>query len=157
MKAITHYLFSIGVSLSLLSITDELALRSVVMALWLSLAINYLIDVVGHVSRSGRPTRTRITHSLLTAPFWGLFVTFVSLAGMSLLPVLGSLPETAGVWALVGVLISVEHLFLDSLTQAGIYSWKRRMALAHFSYDNAALNLGFALLGVLLILFALGP
>ena len=61
-----------------------------------------------------------------------------------------------GFWTIMGVLVSEEHLLLDSLTQAGVYSWRRRIAIAHFRYDNVALNLGFALLGILLIVVILG-
>jgi hypothetical protein len=157
MKAVTHYLFSIGVSLGLLSLTDQLTLWSTATALWLSVAINYLIDVVGHVSRDGRPTRTRFTHSVLTAPLWGLLVSIASLGAVTHLSNPASSSGEDGFWALMGVLVSGEHLFLDSLTQAGIYTWRGRIAIAHYRYDNAALNIGFALLGALLILFALGP
>jgi hypothetical protein len=157
LKAVTHYLFSIGVSLGLLSLAGQLALWSTAMAIWLSVAINYLIDVVGHVSRDGRPTRMPLTHSVLTAPLWGLLISIASLGALTHLPNPASSSGEDLFWALMGMLVSGEHLFLDSLTQAGIYGRRGRMAIAHFSYDNAALNIGFALLGVLLILFALGP
>jgi hypothetical protein len=157
MKAFTHYIFSIGVTLAVLSLQHELSLGSSLMALWLSVSINYLVDVLGHVSRSGRPVRTWVTHSIITAPLWGALVGAVSLATISQAPGSGPLWYALGFWASIGVLISEEHLFLDSLTQAGIYLWRRRIAIAHFRYDNIGLNLGFALLGVLLIGAAIGP
>jgi hypothetical protein len=156
MKALTHYLFSIGVSLSLLSLLHALSLPSILMALWLSLSINYLIDVLGHLSRDGIPTRTRVTHSIFTAPFWGALVAIVSLTALSQALGSGILWGALAFWTLMGFLVSEEHLLLDSLTQAGIYSWRRRMAIAHFRYDNILLNLGFALLGAFLIAAALG-
>jgi hypothetical protein len=55
----------------------------------------------------------------------------------------------------MGILVSEEHLFLDSLTEAGVYALKRRIAIAQFNYDNMTLNIGFALLGVLLITVSL--
>ena len=156
MKALTHYIFSAGVSLGLLSLAHELDLASTLMALWLALSVNYLLDLLGHVSRKGNPTRTWVTHSIVTAPFWGALVAIVSLAAAS--QASGSFPvlSASGFWTIMGVLISGEHLFLDSLTQAGVYSWKKRIAVAHFRYDNPALNLGFALLGAVLIVVALG-
>ncbi len=156
MKALTHYLFSTGVSFGLLSLSHALTSGSIVMALWLSLSINYLIDVLGHVSRKGNPTRTRLTHSVLTAPVWGALVAAISL-GAALRASGSGLPwEPLALWTFMGALVSAEHLFLDSLTEAGIYASKRRIAIAHFNYDNIALNIGFTLLGVLLIMVSLG-
>ena len=156
MKAFTHYLFSIGVSLSVLSLSRSLDFGTTALAVWLSVSINYLIDVVGHVSRNGRPARTWATHSIFTGPFWGALVAAVSLTALSQASGSALRWDELGFWTIMGVLVSGEHLFLDSLTQAGVYSWKRRMALAHFRYDNAALNIGFALVGVLLIVATLG-
>ncbi|MGA2199193.1 MAG: DUF1286 domain-containing protein [Nitrososphaerales archaeon] len=156
MKAITHHLFSAGVSLELLSLLRPLGLGPIVMVLWLSLSINYLIDLLGHVSRNGNPTRTWVTHSIFTAPLWGALIAVLSIAALSQASGSGLFRDTLRFWPAVGVLISEEHLFLDSLTQAGIYSWRRRIAIAHFRYDNLALNLGFALLGASLIAAALG-
>jgi hypothetical protein len=156
MKALTHYLFSIGVSLGLLSFSRTLMPGSIVMVLWLSLSINYLIDVLGHVSRKGNPTRTWMTHSVLTAPIWGALVAAISLDAASRASGSGPAWESLALWAFMGVLVSEEHLFLDSLTEAGVYASKRRIAIAHFNYDNIALNTGFALLGVLLIAVSLG-
>lgn len=156
MKALTHYIFSAGISLGLLSLSHELSLGSTMMALWLSLSVNYLIDLIGHASRRGSPTRTWVTHSVVTAPFWGSLVAIVSVAAISKASGSDPLLAVLGFWAFMGILISEGHLFLDSLTQAGIYSWKKRIAIAHFRYDNVALNIGFALLGAVLIAVALG-
>ena len=156
MKALTHYLFSTGVSFGLLSLSHALMPGSIVMALWLSLSINYLIDMLGHVSRNGYPTRTRLTHSVLTAPILGAFVAAASLDAASL--ALGSrwVWEPLALWTFMGALVSEEHLFLDSLTEAGVYALKRRIRIAQFDYDNMTLNIVFALLGVLLIAVSLG-
>jgi len=126
------------------------------LALWLSLAINYLIDVLGHVSRRGNPTRTWLTHSVITAPVLGALIAAISLDAASLVLGFGLPGEPLALWAIMGALVSEEHLFLDSLTEAGVYALKRRIAIAHFNYDNAPLNIGFALLGVLLITVSLG-
>jgi Protein of unknown function (DUF1286) len=156
MKALTHYLFSTGVSFGLLSLSHALMLGSIAMALWLSLSINYLIDVLGHVSRRGNPTRTWLTHSVLTAPVLGALIAAISLDAASRALGSGPLSEPLALWAIMGALVSEGHLFLDSLTEAGVYALKRRIAIAHFNYDNMTLNVGFALLGVLLITVSLG-
>jgi hypothetical protein len=156
MKALTHYLFSTGASFTLLSLSHALDLSSILVALWLSLSINYLIDLLGHLSRNGIPTRTRVTHSIFTAPFWGAAVAVTSLTLLWHASGSGTPLYALGFWTIMGVLVSEEHLFLDSLTQAGVYSWRRRIAIAHFRYNNVALNLGFALLGVLLIVVTFG-
>ena len=156
MKAVTHYLFSTGVSLGLLSIARSMDFGTIVMALWLSLSINYFIDLLGHISRGGTPTRTWLTHSVVTGPLWGGSIAAVSLTALSRASGLGLPWGTMGFWIAMGVLISGEHLFLDSLTQAGIYRLRTRIAIAHFRYDNVVLNLGFALLGVFLIAASLG-
>ena len=155
MKALTHYLFSTGVSFGLLSLTHTLISGSIMMALWLSLSINYPIDVLGHVSRNGNPMRTWLTHSVLTAPILGALVAAASLDATS--RAFGSGPswEPLALWTFMGTLVSEEHLFLDSLTEAGVYALKRRIAIAQFNYDNMTLNIGFALLGVLLITVSL--
>jgi hypothetical protein len=60
-------------------------------------------------------------------------------------------------WTLAGAFVAIGHLFLDSLTQAGVYYWKHRMAIAHFRYDNPALNGTFVLLGLGLVVLAVVP
>jgi hypothetical protein len=60
---------------------------------------------------------------------------------------------------LVSLLNGPSHMLLDVFTERGIYvkrngKW-RRVALAHFSYDNPAVN-GLAILfGILMLLAAL--
>ena len=56
-----------------------------------------------------------------------------------------------------GILVGPSHMLLDVFTERGIYhkvngKW-RRVALAHFSYDNPAVN-GLAILLGILMLFA---
>lgn len=156
MKAVTHYLFSAGVSLGLLSLSRSLNLGTAILALWLSLSINYIVDALGHVSRDGNPTRTWLTHSIVTAPLWGAAVAVASITVLSQASGSSTPWNTLAPWTAMGALISAGHLFLDSLTQAGIYSLRRRIAIAHFRYDNLALNLGFSLLGALLLALTLG-
>jgi len=127
---------------------------SIAFTLWLSLSVNYAIDALGH-SNAGNPTRTRLTHSVFTAPLFGALVasvsTYVYLQALAFrLQFL-----VLGLWTAAGVLIALGHLFLDSLTQAGVYRWRGRIAIAHFKYDNPILNIGFTLAGLGLIILAI--
>jgi len=59
--------------------------------------------------------------------------------------------------SLIALLNGPSHMLLDAFTERGIYvkrngKW-RRVALAHFSYDNPAVN-GLAILLGILMLFA---
>ncbi|MBB5255178.1 hypothetical protein HNQ62_002953 [Sulfurisphaera ohwakuensis] len=57
-----------------------------------------------------------------------------------------------------GIIVGPTHMFLDMFTEAGVYVKKngkwRRFALAHFRYDNPAVN-GLAIfVGFILLLIA---
>jgi hypothetical protein len=149
-KETTHYVFFIGLSFYVLSLFHLSSLASSLVSVWLSFAVNFVIDALGHVPRSGIPTRSRLTHSVFTAPVWGCAIAWVSISTIP--EALGSHPALSTVipWMAMGALIAFGHLLLDSVTQAGVYSFRRRIALAHFSYDNPILNAGFALVGVTL-------
>jgi len=120
------------------------------MAIWLSVCINYLIDLLGHVSRDGAPVRSWASHSVFTAPcFAGLITTLTLLAASKWLQL--DMGSTAfAFWIVLGAIIGMGHLLLDSLTGAGVYLGRRRVALAHLAYDNLPLNLGFIFAGVCL-------
>jgi hypothetical protein len=51
--------------------------------------------------------------------------------------------------------VTYSHLFLDSLTQAGVFFARHRIALAHRRYDSILANSLFILLGVDLLVLAL--
>jgi hypothetical protein len=143
--------FSIGACLYVLSLAHQISVDVIAMATWLSLSINFIIDAFGHRSRNGIPVRSPITHSVFTAPFWGGLV-----AALSIFVVFEALTFVPGweilvFWTTVGALVAMSHLFLDGLTQAGVYWTRRRIALAHFRYNNIPLNLGFTAIGVILI------
>jgi hypothetical protein len=148
-KARTHYVFSAGVGIYLLSLSWNDSLELLALVLWLSFSVNFLIDALGHSrGRSGNPARTMISHSIFTAPVWG---GLIGLASLGIASRIGGLPVTTSLLTLCiagGALIAIGHLFLDSLTQAGVYYWKHRIALAHFAYDNTLLNAGFLALGL---------
>ena len=58
-------------------------------------------------------------------------------------------------WMIIGAIIASGHLMLDSLTEAGVYLARRRVAVAHFSYDNQFLNAGFIVAGMCLAVMSL--
>lgn len=155
MKQLTHYVFSAGVCFYALSALGLLSFSSILVSLWLSLSVNYIIDVLGHTFR-GAPSRTRLTHSVFTAPLWGGLVSMASIEVLSRTTPSFLLPSSF-LWVGTGILIATGHLFLDSMTQAGVYLWKERIAIAHFRYNNIALNAGFIAAGSLLVLLAVAP
>lgn len=120
-----------------------------------------MIDRAGHSRRTigGRPSipvRAWRTHSVYTAPLWGGLVgVLTALAYLALKQWPGGLgdiwqPWPVFVFGLLGAYASYTHLFLDSLTEAGIYTKRnRRVALAHFRYNNGPLNFGVILGSVL--------
>jgi energy-converting hydrogenase Eha subunit A len=155
LKAVTHDIFSLGVGLyfviSLMRPTPILLLLTV----WLAVAINELIDLLGHVTRGDRPVRSFWTHSIFTVPVWGISCALVSayLLGRVTGNEIGS--SEAVYVTLLGTVIAYSHLLLDALTEGGVFLWRRRIALAHLRYDNLVLNAVFVGLGALLILAAL--
>src|SRR5207244_7667940 len=123
---------------------------SVLLAVWLSFAVNWVIDALGHTMRGGRPVRTFITHSVLLAPIWGGVIGYTSFVLVNEALQLPSGWVLAIFSALLGVLIALSHLFLDSLTEGGVYWRLHRVALGHARHNNPTLNAVFLLLGLLL-------
>ncbi|HEV2390422.1 MAG TPA: DUF1286 domain-containing protein, partial [Nitrososphaerales archaeon] len=78
MKSITHDVFSLGVGLYVVFRVVQPTLSLLVLTVWLAFATNELIDLLGHVKRDGRPVRSFWTHSVITAPVWGVAAAFVS-------------------------------------------------------------------------------
>jgi len=154
LKAVTHNIFSFGLTIFLLSRTGHLSVLSLFVALWLTFAVNTLIDAFGHTRKNDIPIRSFITHSVFTAPLWGASVGFATI--VLLYSIFNLSTDSSFEWLgiALGVTIAYGHLLLDSLTQAGVYLGRRRIAIAHMSYDNSALNLAFIVSG--LLLFAAG-
>ncbi len=155
MKQITHYLFSVGLSFCVLSLFRSLNADSLLMVVWLSVSVNFIIDMLGHVSRNGTPSRSWVTHSVFTAPACGGLVGGFTLAAISTLLAFRLLWTSIAFWTTVGAIIAVSHLLLDSLTESGVFLTRKRMAFAHFSYNNQLLNLGFILAGICLAIVSL--
>lgn len=151
MKSITHDVFSLGVGLYIVCRVVQPTVSLLVLAVWLAFATNELIDVLGHVKRGGMPVRSFWTHSVITAPVWGVAAAFVSAHLLDM--ILGqamTISQALFVGGL-GVLLACSHLMLDALTEGGVYLGRRRVALAHLRYDNVILNGAFTAVGVLLV------
>ena len=152
MKAITHDVFSLGVGLYLVHYVDRPpTLSFLVLVVWLAFATNLLIDTLGHVTRGGRPVRSFWTHSVFSAPVWGIAGALVSARLLDI--VLGEAMTTSQALFVggLGIIFAYSHLLLDALTEGGVYLGRRRVALAHLRYDNLILNGTFTGLGVLLV------
>ncbi|QGR18626.1 DUF1286 domain-containing protein [Stygiolobus azoricus] len=159
MKLQTHYVFSLG----LLTFLDTLLVHHFYTSLFFSGVVsvlgNTLIDRLGHEVRSvyGKEIikRTPLTHTLPRSVIWG----FIPALLLSLLYyyIYEYVSEELLSLALVSLLNGPSHMLLDVFTERGIYvkrngKW-RRFALAHFSYNNPAVN-GLAFMLGVLMLFA---
>jgi hypothetical protein len=148
----THYAFSLGAGLYLAyHVGQPPTLTSLVLLVWLAFATNELIDVMGHRTQDGRPVRSFWTHSVFSAPAWGLAA---ALASAYLLDgILGeamTVPQALFAGG-IGIVFACSHLLLDALTEGGVFLGRHRVALAHLRYDNPVLNGTFTAVGVLLV------
>jgi hypothetical protein len=156
LKAITHDVFSLGVALYLVHYVElPLTLSFLVLVVWLAFATNELIDALGHVTRGGRPVRSFWTHSVFSAPVWGMAAALVSARLLDI--ILGQAMTTSQALFVAGLggILAYSHILLDALTEGGVYLGRRRVALAHLRYDNLILNGTFTGLGVLLVFASL--
>jgi len=147
MKMLTHIVFGAGAAAFF---SPELAVdQRLLVAAVLSLLVNPVIDELGHVVRKGFIARSPITHSVFTAPLWGAGAGYIlGLAASELGPI------TLSLWTVLifaGVVVALSHLFLDALTERGVYFLTRRVALAHFRTGNMLLNGAFLIAGLILI------
>jgi len=155
LKAITHDLFSVGVGVYLLSRTDGLSSPPyLILTVWLALATNEVIDVLGHFTRGGVPVRSFWTHSVFTAPIWGIIVAIPSVYLLDRIIGQGMTPSQTFLVSGLGALLAYSHLLLDAFTEGGVYLVRRRVALAHLRYNNLIINGAFAALGLLLVFTA---
>jgi len=156
LKAITHDVFSLGIGLYFAYHVDQPpTLSLLVLVVWLAIVTNELIDVLGHVTRGGRSVRWFWTHSIFTAPVWGIAATLVSAYLLDIVVGQAMTTTQALLLAGLGIVLAYSHLLLDALTESGVYLGRQRVALAHLRYDNLILNGVFTGLGVLLVFAAL--
>jgi uncharacterized protein DUF1286 len=154
LKALTHDIFSLGVALYLLHVERPTALPDLLLVVWLAFASNELIDALGHVTRRGVPARSSWTHSVFTAPAWGVAAGVLSARTLDLITGQAFSASQALLAIELGAVIGFSHLLLDALTEGGVFLRGRRVALAHMRYDNPVLNGAFSALGLLLALAA---
>jgi len=153
LKAIAHDAFSLGAGLYLAYHIDQPpTVAFLILVVWLAFATNELIDILGHVTKGGRPVRSFWTHSVFTAPLWGIAAALVSAYLLDTIAGEAMAPNQALFVGGLGIIFAYSHLLLDALTEGGVYLGRRRVALAHFRYDNLILNGAFTALGVLLVL-----
>jgi hypothetical protein len=173
MKSITHVIFSLGCAFAATAWFGATALTTAVplgmrllLAVWLAFIVNRVIDA-GHTFKDTPhgyiPVRSWVTHGVFTAPRWGVGVGVVSVLGawIALSQVFRDLslgPPYALILlaSFLGAVVAFSHLLPDSLTQAGVYYWKQRVAIAHWRHDNPLANLVFVILGLLLVFASLG-
>ncbi|AWS00704.1 DUF1286 domain-containing protein [Metallosphaera hakonensis] len=147
MKLVTHYVFTTGI-LTIMA-TPFLGFYSgLIFSFIISWVSNTLIDRLGHETRGGYIRRTPRTHTLFRSIPWGL-IPAVPIAILG-----GDLPIMV-----LGVIAGPSHMLLDVFTERGIYvkrcgKWKR-LALAHFSYNNPLVNGIAIVIGALLLYLAL--
>ena len=152
MKSVTHIVASAGASFYIARHAGFSLLFSFLVALWLSFAINWVIDALGHETKHGRPVRTTLTHSVFLAPVWGGLVGCVSFVLANEVIQSQSSLLLAIFSTLLGGLIALLHLLLDAMTEKGVFWRGRRVALMHARYDDSLLNGAFILLGLLLLI-----
>jgi len=111
------------------------------------------MDHAGHERKGLTIRRTWVTHSIFTASALGVFLGILLAFGFQYV----NLPFSFVIFALQGFVSALSHLFLDAITEGGIFIFTKRFALAHFHYDNPFLNTGFALLGIFLLALSLYP
>ncbi|ACP36069.1 Protein of unknown function DUF1286 [Sulfolobus islandicus L.S.2.15] len=153
MKLVTHYVFSAGL-LTLLSSFFLNFYTAFFLSSIIAVIGNSLIDKLGHREIQTRrgliPVRTPLTHTVPRSVLWGWIPSLL------LIPLTGYYHETI-IISLIALLNGPSHMLLDVFTERGIYVKKdgrwRRVALAHFRYDNPAVN-GLAILLGVMMLFA---
>ena len=159
MKLATHYIFSAGLISLVLMFMNELSFPYVfLISFFISFVGNRVIDNLGHemVSNGNKryPRRTPLTHTVLRSVLWGIAVV------IPLLFILYFFGELRFFFLILvaGLLVGPSHMILDIFTEAGIYAKKdgkwKRVAFAHFAYDDPFINGISSVLGLLMLFFA---
>ncbi len=153
MKLITHDIFAFGLSTYMLARVFGTGIAtSVMLSLILSLATNRIIDA-GHIQKHAYPARSYITHSIFTAPIWGITIGIA----VSSIALFAFHVDILFLGAVAGILIAYAHLLLDSLTENGVFLWRRRIALAHLRYDSIFANYLTIIAGLFFLVTAMIP
>jgi len=155
LKRATHFAFTLGLTALIAAWLGLGIVTGLLAAAWLAAVVNYVIDAAGHEVRNGYRRRTEGTHSITGATAVGAAVGLIPT-----LVILLAAPGVAGAYygpllllemGALGAIAGLSHLLLDAPTEGGIYYRGRRWAIAHWRYDNAAVNGLFALLGLVML------
>jgi hypothetical protein len=122
----------------------------------ISVVANNLIDFLGHEVKGKYIARTPRTHTFPRSIGWGLLV---SIPLVIILYYFYPDYHLMSAVILDGLMVGPSHMLLDIFTERGIYhkvnrKWKR-IALAHFSYDDPFANGLAFLLGIIMLFIAL--
>lgn len=152
----THYMFTASIVSMILVVLHVDSINSFLIALYLSFLGNTIIDQLGHemkMTRSGAiPVRTPLTHTLPRSVIWG-FIPAIPLF------IFYHVLSTAIAIGISGLIVGPSHMGLDVMTENGIYVKRNsvwvRFAIAHFRYNNPAINGVMMMIGVLLLFSSL--
>jgi len=156
MKLRTHYVFSLGLLFLIDSLIVGSSLYLLILTGIISVVANNVIDFLGHEVKGKYIARTPRTHTIPRSIGWGLLVTLP--IGITLYYLY---PDYYLIYIIVldGLIVGLSHMLLDIFTERGIYhkvngKWKR-IALAHFSYNNPFANGLVILVGILMLFEAM--
>lgn len=158
MKLRTHVAFSVGLT----ALTEStLGISNIILLLGSSIVLSYLvnliIDALGHEEKDGFTRRSPRTHTMGRSFTAGLIISLLVALFLYYMSPIGA--YRALIIALMGPVVGWSHMLLDALTENGIYVKRRgrwvRFALAHFKYNNPALNWLFIIIGVMLLIKSL--
>jgi len=164
----THYVFSTGLLTFLGSLITRDPFEALVFTGIVSVLANTLIDQLGHemvwVEGKELPRRTPLTHTWFRSILWGSLVT-VAVTLLSYIALFNhyyyyndfQARELIALAIISGIVVGPSHMFLDALTEKGIYVKKDgrwvRFAVAHFKYNDPLAN-GLATLGGIMLIFS---
>lgn len=147
----THTAFTLGLLIAMLKMLNGLSLTMAVLAALIAYIVNLALDRLGHVKRGAVYVRSPLTHDICLSALWGLVIS-AAFTYASMLFNIQVYPIEA---VLMGPIGGLSHMLLDSLTEEGVYvrrrgTW-RRVSIAHFRYNNPALNWLFTAIGLALM------
>ncbi|WP_338604902.1 DUF1286 domain-containing protein (plasmid) [Sulfolobus tengchongensis] len=170
MKLRTHYIFSAGLISIILAFFNLSLFANLFISFYASFVANTIIDRLGHEMKRTKhgylPVRSPLTHTVYRSIIWGI---------ISVLPLLllyyvyhyhtyhyyySSYYSSTLILSTIaaGIIVGPSHMLLDSLTEEGIYTKKngkwRRVALAHFRYNDPVANGIAILVGVILLILS---
>jgi len=159
MKLSTHYVFSSGLISLALVFTRMISFPDIIIiSFFISYVVNRIIDGLGHemavYNNKAYPKRIPRTHTVLRSVIWGI----ITVIPILLLILIFHIDEFFLPVIIAAIIVGPSHMLLDIFTQAGIYAKKdgkwKRVAFAHFAYNNAFVNGLASVSGLLMLFFA---